>query len=52
MWRYATRGVDTLIKSVEDNGIGRNANVYAALGSTWRFVCAIRPPPRTSWESS
>ena len=35
---HATRGVDTLIKSVEDNGIGRNANVYAELGSTWRFV--------------
>ena len=34
----ATRGVDTLIKSVETNGIGRNANVYAELGSTWRFV--------------
>ena len=27
-----------MIKSVEDNGIGRNANVYAELGSTWRFV--------------
>jgi predicted TIM-barrel fold metal-dependent hydrolase len=34
----ATRGVDTLIKSVETNGIARNANVYAELGSTWRFV--------------
>ena len=34
----ATRGVDTLIKSVEANGIGRNANVYAELGTTWRFV--------------
>jgi len=34
----ATRGVDTLIKSVETNGIPRNANVYAELGSTWRFV--------------
>jgi uncharacterized protein len=34
----ATRGVDTLIKSVENNGIARNANVYAELGSTWRFV--------------
>jgi predicted TIM-barrel fold metal-dependent hydrolase len=32
------RGVDTLIKSVETNGIGRNANIYAELGSTWRFV--------------
>ena len=34
----ATRGVDALIKSVEDNGIGRNANVYAELGTTWRYV--------------
>jgi predicted TIM-barrel fold metal-dependent hydrolase len=34
----ASRGVDTLIKSVETNGITRNANVYAELGSTWRFV--------------
>jgi uncharacterized protein len=34
----ATGGVDALIKSVEDNGIGRNANVYAELGTTWRFV--------------
>ncbi len=31
-------GVDELIKSVEDNGVGRNANVYAELGSTWRRV--------------
>jgi predicted TIM-barrel fold metal-dependent hydrolase len=34
----AARGVDTLIKSVEINGIARNANVYAELGSTWRYV--------------
>jgi predicted TIM-barrel fold metal-dependent hydrolase len=34
----AKRGVDALIKSVEDNGIGRNANVYAELGTTWRYV--------------
>ena len=34
----ATRGADTLINSVETNGIGRNANVYAELGSTWRLV--------------
>jgi hypothetical protein len=34
----ATRGVDTLTKSVETNGIKRNANVFAELGSTWRFV--------------
>ncbi len=31
-------GIDELIRSVEANGIGRNANVYAELGSTWRFL--------------
>ena len=31
-------GVDTLIKSLEDNGIPPGANVYAELGSTWREV--------------
>ena len=34
----ARAGIDSLIKSLEDSGIGRNANVYAELGSTWRFV--------------
>jgi predicted TIM-barrel fold metal-dependent hydrolase len=34
----ATGGIDLLIKSLQDNGIGPNANVYAELGSTWRFV--------------
>ena len=35
-------GVDALIRSVKDNGIARNANVYAELGSTWRH--AMRDP--------
>ena len=35
-------GVDALIRSVEANGVARNANVYAELGSTWRF--ALRDP--------
>ena len=35
-------GVDELIRSVEDNGVARNANVYAELGSTWRY--AMRDP--------
>ena len=30
-------GVDALIRSVEDNGVARNANVYAELGSSWRY---------------
>lgn len=32
------KGVDTLIKSIEDNGIAPNSNVYAELGSTWREI--------------
>lgn len=32
------RGVDTLVRAVLDNGIGKRGNVYAELGSTWRFV--------------
>jgi uncharacterized protein len=31
-------GVDLLIKSLDDNGIAPNSNVYAELGSTWRHV--------------
>jgi hypothetical protein len=31
-------GVDMLIKSLQDNGIAPNGNVYAELGSTWRSV--------------
>lgn len=34
----ATHGVDTLVKSLLDNGIAPNSNVYAELGSTWRFL--------------
>src|SRR3546814_1418010 len=35
-------GVDELIRSVEENGIARNSNVYAELGSPWRY--ALRDP--------
>jgi hypothetical protein len=35
-------GVDELIRSVEENGVARNANVYAELGSTWRY--SMRDP--------
>ena len=31
-------GIDTLIKSLIDNDIAPNSNVYAELGSTWRFL--------------
>ncbi len=35
-------GVDTLIRSLRDNGVAPNSNVFAELGSTWRF--AMRDP--------
>lgn len=31
-------GVDTLIQSLADNGIQPGGNVYAELGSTWRYL--------------
>ncbi|MCC2617996.1 amidohydrolase family protein [Aestuariibacter halophilus] len=31
-------GVDSLVTSLLENGIAPNSNVYAELGSTWRFV--------------
>lgn len=33
-----TDGIDTLVQSLLDNGVPPNANVYAELGSTWRFL--------------
>jgi len=32
------RGIDSLVHSLVENGIGPGANVYAELGSTWRFL--------------
>jgi uncharacterized protein len=34
----ATRGVDALIRSLKEHGIGKDGNVYAELGSLWRAV--------------
>jgi uncharacterized protein len=34
----ADRGIDGLIRSVQENGIGKDGNVYAELGSTWRVL--------------
>lgn len=31
-------GIDSLVQSMLDNGIGPNQNVYAELGSTWRYL--------------
>jgi uncharacterized protein len=31
-------GIDTLVKSLIDNDVAPNSNVYAELGSTWRYL--------------
>jgi hypothetical protein len=33
-----TDGIDSLVQSLIDNDIGQGSNVYAELGSTWRFL--------------
>jgi predicted TIM-barrel fold metal-dependent hydrolase len=35
---HADRGVDALLTSLAENGIGKDGNVYAELGSVWRFL--------------
>ncbi len=42
----ADRGVDSLVKSLLDNGVPPNSNVYAELGSTWRIV--MRDPTQAA----
>jgi predicted TIM-barrel fold metal-dependent hydrolase len=39
-------GIDTLIRSLEESGIGPGSNVYAELGSTWRFL--MRDPEQAA----
>lgn len=33
-----TEGVDRLIRTMEENGVGPNENLYAELGGTWWFI--------------
>jgi uncharacterized protein len=44
--RLAERGVDSLVKSLLDNGVAPNSNVYAELGTTWRLV--MRDPTQAA----
>ncbi|HYC45862.1 MAG TPA: amidohydrolase family protein [Burkholderiales bacterium] len=39
-------GIDTLIRSLVDNNVKPNSNVYAELGSTWRFL--MRDPTQAA----
>jgi predicted TIM-barrel fold metal-dependent hydrolase len=47
---YAERakrdGIDTLIQSLIESGVAPNTNVYAELGSTWRFL--MREPEQAA----
>ena len=40
------RGMDVLCQSLIDAGVGPNSNVYAELGSTWRFL--MRDPEQAA----
>ena len=42
----ADAGVDALVKSLIDNGVQPNANVYVELGSSWRFL--MRDPSQAA----
>ncbi|HEX2829962.1 MAG TPA: amidohydrolase family protein [Burkholderiales bacterium] len=39
-------GIDTLIRSLVDNGVKPGSNVYAEVGSTWRFL--MREPTQAA----
>jgi len=39
-------GIDTLISSLQKNGVSPGSNVYAELGSTWRFL--MRDPEQAA----
>jgi predicted TIM-barrel fold metal-dependent hydrolase len=39
-------GIDTLITSLQENGVKPGSNVYAELGSTWRFL--MRDPEQAA----
>jgi predicted TIM-barrel fold metal-dependent hydrolase len=40
------RGIDSLVRTLEKNGIAPGSNVYAELGSTWRFL--MRDPTQAA----
>jgi predicted TIM-barrel fold metal-dependent hydrolase len=44
--RVRARGIDSLVRSLEENGIAPGSNVYAELGSTWRFL--MRDPTQAA----
>ena len=45
-YRAGNDGVDSLIASLQENDVAPGSNVYAELGSTWRFL--MRDPQRAA----
>jgi len=45
-YKAGNDGIDTLVASLEKNGVAPGANVYAELGSTWRFL--MRDPEQAA----
>ena len=41
-----TNGIDSLVQTMLDNELGHHSNVYAELGSTWRFL--MRDPEQAA----
>ena len=39
-------GIDSLVRSLQESGLGPGSNVYAELGSTWRFL--MRDPQQAA----
>jgi predicted TIM-barrel fold metal-dependent hydrolase len=44
--RERARGIDSLVRSLETSGVPPGSNVYAELGSTWRFL--MRDPTQAA----
>ncbi|QTH21441.1 amidohydrolase family protein [Rhizorhabdus wittichii] len=42
-------GINTLVKSLQDNGIAPNSNVYAELGATWRQLMTRPDQAAHAW---
>jgi predicted TIM-barrel fold metal-dependent hydrolase len=45
-YKAGNDGIDTLVSSLQQHGIAPGANVYAELGSTWRFL--MRDPEQAA----
>jgi predicted TIM-barrel fold metal-dependent hydrolase len=45
-YKAGNDGIDTLVTSLQQNGVAPGSNVYAELGSTWRFL--MRDPEQAA----